>query len=63
MESSNPLLRRYRSDRRKLLEFLLSSGLIKEITTPEGPTTTAFSNIEFDSLSTDYVIECIRTGK
>ncbi|KAL8543750.1 hypothetical protein ACS0TY_004350 [Phlomoides rotata] len=61
MESSNPLLRRYRSDRRKLLDFLLSSGLIKEITTPEGPTT-SFTNIQFDSLSADYVLDCIQTG-
>lgn len=61
MESSNPLLRRYRSDRRKLLEFLLSSGLVKEIITPAGPTT-SFSNIEFDFLSADYVIECIQSG-
>ncbi|KAI3468779.1 hypothetical protein Pfo_025442 [Paulownia fortunei] len=61
MEFTNPLLRRYRSDRRKLLEFLLSSGLIKKVTTPAGPTT-SFSNIDFDSLSTDYVLECIQSG-
>ncbi|KAL1547598.1 protein unc-13 isoform X2 [Salvia divinorum] len=54
MEFSNDLLRRYRDDRRKLLEFLLTSGLIKEITTP--------ADIEFDHLSADYVIECIQSG-
>ncbi|XP_057764080.1 protein unc-13 homolog isoform X2 [Salvia miltiorrhiza] len=54
MEFSNGLLRRYRDDRRKLLEFLLSSGLIKEITTP--------ADIEFDHLSADYVLECIHSG-
>ncbi|PIN13792.1 hypothetical protein CDL12_13584 [Handroanthus impetiginosus] len=61
MEFSNPLLRRYRSDRRKLLEFLLSSGLIREIKTPGGPAT-SISSMEFDSLSTDYVLECIQSG-
>ncbi|KAL9177741.1 hypothetical protein ABFS82_01G078500 [Erythranthe guttata] len=61
MEFSNPMLRRCRSDRRKLLEFLLSSGLIKEITTPAGRTA-SFSNIDFDSISTDYVLECIQSG-
>ncbi|XP_047945156.1 protein unc-13 homolog isoform X1 [Salvia hispanica] len=54
MEFSNDLLRRYRDDRRKLLEFLLSSGLIKEIT--------AAADIEFDHLSADYVLECIQSG-
>ncbi|KAG6428684.1 hypothetical protein SASPL_112937 [Salvia splendens] len=54
MEFSNDLLRRYRDDRRKLLEFLLSSDLIKEITTP--------ADIEFDHLSADYVLECIQSG-
>ncbi|KAG8374878.1 hypothetical protein BUALT_Bualt10G0041300 [Buddleja alternifolia] len=61
LEFSNPLLLRYRSDRRKLLEFLLTSGLIKEIKTPAGPTT-SISSINFDSLSTDYVLECILSG-
>lgn len=55
------MLRKYRDDRRKLLEFVLSSGLIKEIRTPAGPTT-SFSSINFDSISTDYVIECINSG-
>lgn len=61
MEFSNPMLRKYRDDRRRLLEFLLSSGLIKEIRTPAGPTT-SFSSINFDSISVDYVIECINSG-
>lgn len=61
MESSNPLLRLYRDDRRKLLEFLLSSGLIREITTPAG-LAASFSDIEFDHLSADYVLECIHSG-
>ncbi|KAK4389327.1 protein unc-13 [Sesamum angolense] len=61
MEFSNPLLRRYRSDRRKLLEFLMSSGLIGKITTPAGPIT-PFSNIDFDAISIDYVLECVQSG-
>ncbi|KAL0324333.1 UNVERIFIED_CONTAM: protein unc-13 [Sesamum calycinum] len=61
MEFSNPLLRRYRSDRRKLLEFLMSSGLIGKITTPAGPIT-SFSNIDFDAISIDYVLECVQSG-
>ncbi|XP_073136594.1 protein unc-13 homolog isoform X2 [Henckelia pumila] len=61
MEFSNPMLRKYRDDRRSLLEFVLSSGLIKEIRTPAGPTT-SFSSINFDSISTDYVLECINSG-
>ncbi|GER43304.1 hypothetical protein STAS_20150 [Striga asiatica] len=62
MESPSPLLRRYRSDRRKLLEFLLSSTLVSGIKTPAGPTT-SFSNINFDSLSADYLLECIQSGR
>ncbi|KAL6556364.1 hypothetical protein OROGR_005652 [Orobanche gracilis] len=60
MEFSNQLVRRYRRDRRKLLEFLLSSSLIKGIKTPAGPTA-SFSSINFDSISADYVLECIQS--
>ncbi|KAL6556752.1 hypothetical protein OROHE_006628 [Orobanche hederae] len=62
MEFSNLLMRRYRSDRRKLLEFLLSSSLIKGIKTPVGPTVSS-SSINFDSISADYVLECIQSGR
>ncbi|CAH9084302.1 unnamed protein product [Cuscuta epithymum] len=55
------LLQRYRRDRRKLLEFLLSSGLIKEIRTPSG-STTSVSNVNLDALSIDYVLECIQSS-
>ncbi|KAF5800738.1 hypothetical protein HanXRQr2_Chr06g0240081 [Helianthus annuus] len=51
MDSS--LLHRYRHDRRKLLDFILSSGLIRSSST---------SDIDFDSISADYVIECIQSG-
>ncbi|RAL44398.1 hypothetical protein DM860_011675 [Cuscuta australis] len=55
------LLQRYRRDRRKLLEFLLSSGLIKEIRTPAGSSTV--SNLNLDALSIDYVLECIQSSR
>lgn len=55
------LLERYRRDRRQLIEFLLSSGLIKELRSPSGPTT-SLSNADFDSLSADYIIHCVKSG-
>lgn len=58
---TNSLLQRYRNDRRKLLEFLLSCGLIKEIRTPSGPTF-SLSNINLDVISADYVLECVQSG-
>ncbi|KAJ4823461.1 hypothetical protein Tsubulata_019697, partial [Turnera subulata] len=54
-------LQRYRSDRRKLLEFLLSSGLFKELRTPSGPTT-SLSALDFDSLSADYILHSLKSG-
>ncbi|KAI9401334.1 hypothetical protein POPTR_001G108400v4 [Populus trichocarpa] len=61
MEQQATLLHHYRRDRRKLLEFLLSSGLIKEPRTPSGPTN-SLSNLDFDSLSADYIIHCVKSG-
>ncbi|KAM7494210.1 hypothetical protein LguiB_028819 [Lonicera macranthoides] len=61
MEPSS-LLQRYRHDRRKLLDFILSSGLIKEIRTSSSGSTTSLSNINFDVLSADYVLHCIQSG-
>ncbi|XP_059444572.1 protein unc-13 homolog [Corylus avellana] len=55
------LLQRYRGDRRKLLEFLLSSGLITELRTPAGPIA-ALSDVDLDKLSADYVLHCIKYG-
>ncbi|CAI9093969.1 OLC1v1029593C1 [Oldenlandia corymbosa var. corymbosa] len=52
------LLERYRLDRRKLLEFVLSLGLIKDIRTPSG----TVSDINFDYISVDYVLHCIQSG-
>ncbi|CAK7335469.1 unnamed protein product [Dovyalis caffra] len=61
MEQRATLLQHYRRDRRKLLEFLLSSGLIKELRTPSGPTN-SLSNLNFDSLSADYILHCVKSG-
>ncbi|XP_024031945.1 uncharacterized protein LOC21393848 isoform X2 [Morus notabilis] len=58
---ASSLLERYRRDRRKLLEFLLSSGLAKELRTPSGPTT-SLSHIDFDNLSADYVLDRLSSG-
>lgn len=62
MEQQATLLHHYRRDRRKLLEFLLSSGLIKELRAPSAPTN-SLSNLDFDSLSADYIIHCLKSGE
>ncbi|EPS63791.1 hypothetical protein M569_10993, partial [Genlisea aurea] len=54
-------LRMYRSDRRKLMEYLLSSGLLREAKTTSG-TITSYSTIDFDTINSDYVLDCIRSG-
>ncbi|CAN1332959.1 Protein unc-13 homolog [Linum perenne] len=56
------LLHRYRRDRRKLLEFILSSGLIKELRSPTGSSTSSLSDLDLDSLSADYVLHCLKSG-
>ena len=61
-QEASSLLERYRLDRRKLLEFLLSSGLVKELRTPSGPTT-SLSPFDFDNLSADYVLDRLVSGK
>ncbi|GKU95314.1 hypothetical protein SLEP1_g8689 [Rubroshorea leprosula] len=55
------LLQRYRRDRTKLLEFLLSSGLVKEIRTSSGPTASV-SDLDVDSISADYILQCLKSG-
>lgn len=62
MMETDSLLQRYRNDRRKLLEFLLSCGLIKEIRTSSGPTF-SLSNVNLDVISADYVLECVQSSK
>ncbi|XP_071702005.1 protein unc-13 homolog isoform X2 [Rutidosis leptorrhynchoides] len=52
--SSSLLLRRYRKDRRNLLDFIISSGLITDIRSS--------SDIDFDSISADYVLQCVQSG-
>ncbi|KAI3693593.1 hypothetical protein L1987_76540 [Smallanthus sonchifolius] len=54
MDSS--LLHRYCHDRRKLLDFILSSGLIADIRS------SSTSDIDFDAISADYVLECVKSG-
>lgn len=60
-QEASSLLERYRLDRRKLLEYLLSSGLVKELRTPSGPTT-SLSPFDFDNLSADYVLDRLVSG-
>lgn len=60
MMETNNLIQRYRNDRRKLLEFLLSCRLIKEIRTPSGPSFN-LSNINLDFISADYVLQCVQS--
>ncbi|XP_019055877.1 PREDICTED: uncharacterized protein LOC104612733 isoform X2 [Nelumbo nucifera] len=54
------LQEKYRCDRRKLLDFILSAGLIKEFRTPSGPV--GLSAVDLDKISVDYVLECIGSG-
>ncbi|XP_062025922.1 protein unc-13 homolog isoform X1 [Rosa rugosa] len=52
MEEQRSLFHRYRRDRRKLLEFLLSSSA----------SSSSLSHINFDTLSADYVINRVKSG-
>ncbi|KNA18539.1 hypothetical protein SOVF_069820 isoform A [Spinacia oleracea] len=61
-ENSSMMLEHYRRDRQKLLEFIISSSnLIKQVCTSSGPTL-SLSDINLDTLSADYVINCINSG-
>ncbi|EFH50969.1 hypothetical protein ARALYDRAFT_327303 [Arabidopsis lyrata subsp. lyrata] len=57
----NSMLQRYRNDRRKLMEFLMSSGLVKELRSPSG-SSTSLSPADLDALSADYVLDCVKSG-
>ena len=59
----NSLLERYRNDRRKLMEFLMSSGLVKELRSPSGSSSTSLSPADLDALSADYVLDCVKSGR
>ncbi|CAN6860069.1 unnamed protein product [Brassica oleracea] len=58
----NSLLERYRNDRRKLMEFLMSSGLVKELRSHSGSSSTSLSPADLDALSADYVLDCVKSG-
>ncbi|GMP83849.1 hypothetical protein ACSBR2_035717 [Camellia fascicularis] len=61
MEASQSLLQRNHSDRRQLLSFILSSGLIKELRSPTGATSSV-SDSDLELLSADYVLQCAQSG-
>ncbi|KAG1362298.1 hypothetical protein COCNU_10G005170 [Cocos nucifera] len=52
------LLQRHRRDRRKLLEFIFSVGLIR---TPSGDSLD-LSDVDLDAISVDYFLECVESG-
>lgn len=56
----NFLLQRYRSERRKLLEFILSAGLVREIRNPPGAV--ELCDVDMDTISIDHVLECVKQG-
>ncbi|KAH0858628.1 hypothetical protein HID58_086889 [Brassica napus] len=58
----NSLLERYRNDRRKLMEFLMSSGLVKELRSHSGSSSASLSPADLDALSADYVLDCVKSG-
>nr|XP_028954074.1 protein unc-13 homolog isoform X2 [Malus domestica] len=64
MEHHQPLLQRYRRDRRKLLEFLFSSGLVRTLSGSDSAPASAasISHIDFDTISADYVLDCVKSG-
>ena len=55
------LLQRYRRDRRKLLDFILSSAPIHQGPTSSAPTAN-ISDSDLDVLSADYVLDCLNSG-
>ncbi|KAK1274447.1 hypothetical protein QJS04_geneDACA022258 [Acorus gramineus] len=50
------LLQRYRRDRRNLLDFILSSGLAGDVRPPP-------RDVDLDTLSVDYVVDRVKSGK
>lgn len=52
------LLQRYRRDRRRLLEFVISSVLQRDSSGDPFD----FSTVDLDTLSVDYVLECAQSG-
>lgn len=62
MEEENGVetLQRYRRDRRVLLDFILSSSLIKKVVMPPGAV--SLDDIDLDQVSVDYVLNCVKKG-
>ncbi|XP_004300761.1 PREDICTED: uncharacterized protein LOC101300350 [Fragaria vesca subsp. vesca] len=54
MEEHHSLFHRYRRDRRNLLQFLVSSS--------SASASSSLSHVDFDTLSADYVIDCVKSG-
>ncbi|XP_020531363.1 uncharacterized protein LOC18447695 isoform X3 [Amborella trichopoda] len=55
------LLQLYHRDRRKLLEFIMSSSLVKDVRLPPGAT--GLNDVDWDTVSVDHVIECAKEGR
>eukprot|EP00249_Psilotum_nudum_P007988 c20960_g1_i1 orf=699-4043(-) len=51
-------LQRYRRDRHELLDFLLSSSVLKKVVLPPGAV--SLDDIDMEQVSVDYVIECAK---
>uniref|UniRef100_A0A1D1XXQ8 GTP-dependent nucleic acid-binding protein engD n=1 Tax=Anthurium amnicola TaxID=1678845 RepID=A0A1D1XXQ8_9ARAE len=54
------LLQRYRRDRRRLIDFILSAGLAAEVRPPPGAA--SLSDVDLDVVSADYVLERAKSG-
>lgn len=59
-ENSVEVLQRYRRDRRVLLDFMLSSSLIKRVVMPPGAV--SLHDVDLDQVSVDYVLDCAKKG-
>ncbi|XP_031476221.1 protein unc-13 homolog isoform X2 [Nymphaea colorata] len=55
------LLERLRLDRHKLIEFIISSNVIKAVDFPTG--TSGVEDVDLDAISADYMLECAVNGK
>ncbi|XP_010520074.1 PREDICTED: uncharacterized protein LOC104799323 isoform X1 [Tarenaya hassleriana] len=59
-ENAVEILQRYRRDRRKLLDFIMSGSLIKKVVMPPGAVT--LDDVDLDQVSVDYVLNCAKKG-
>lgn len=60
-ENAVEVLQRYRRDRRVLLDFMLSSSLIKRVVMPPGAV--SLHDVDLDQVSVDYVLNCAKKGE